>query len=221
MSLRVIGAGVGRTGTTSLKLALEQLLGGPCYHMFEVARHPKHVPIWRAAIDGRLPDWEAIYGKFVATVDWPGAAFWRPLSEFYPEALVLLSVRGSSEEWFRSASGTIDKLLLLKPQPKNREFTAMARELLKTTFTRIPFEQDAAVTAYEGHNAAVRAGVAPERLLEWRVTDGWAPLCERLGVPVPNMPFPRVNTSEEFQAFLERRPEREPWLSRARRRVRR
>lgn len=216
MSLRVIGAGVGRTGTTSLQAALERLLGGRCYHMVEVLRHPRrHTPIWREAVNGGTPDWNLIYEDYVATVDWPGAAFWRPLSEAYPDALVILSVRSSAAEWYESASQTVEKLMLRRPPPKLKDWHAMVHEMLRRTFTPMPFERGTAEAAYERHNAEVRAGIPPQRLLEWNVKDGWGPICERLGVPVPDEPFPRLNTEEEFVAFLESRPKGRSFLPRA------
>lgn len=219
MSLRVIGAGVGRTGSTSLKLALEKLLGGRCYHMYEVFRHPHHVPIWHEAVRGRPPsDWDVIYGEFVAAVDWPTAAFWRPLMEAYPDALVILSLRTDAEEWFASAGSTIGKMMERRPERRLKQWHAMATDLLRTTFTSVPFEHDAATSAYERHNAAVRDGVPAARLLEWHVADGWAPLCERLRLPVPDEPFPRTNTKDEFLAFLDGIDERRSWRRRFRRR---
>src|SRR2546421_3573604 len=106
LDLRVVGAGVGRTGTHSLKLALEQLLGGPCHHMMEVLAHPEQIPTWIAAIEGRAYDWSALLEPYRALVDWPGAAFWPELSAECPDALVLLSVR-DPESWYRSCSNTI------------------------------------------------------------------------------------------------------------------
>lgn len=219
MALRVIGAGVGRTGTTSLKLALERLLDGRCYHMYEVFRNRPHIPQWHAAIRGELPDWDALFEGYAATVDWPAAAFWQPLSEAFPDAVVLLSVRSSPDAWFRSASETINELLLRRPSEENEAWHAMALELLKTTFAPVPFERARAVEAYEAHNDAVRATVPSNRLLEWRVDDGWAPLCDRLGLPVPDEPFPRTNTREEFHAFLERMPEPPSRLERLKERL--
>lgn len=221
MELQVIGAGVGRTGTSSLKVALERLLGGPCYHMYEVLRHPDHVPLWRGAIHGRYPDWGALYAGFAATVDWPGAAFWRPLSEAAPNALVLLSVRSSASEWYQSASNTIEKLLVARPPRESKGWHSMARELLGATFTPLPFERAAAEAAYERHNAEVRASIPADRLLEWNVSDGWEPICERLGVSVPDEPFPHLNTEQGFTAMLERRSADQRILPRLRRRLRR
>jgi len=220
MSLLVIGAGVGRTGTTSLKVALERLLGGPCYHMYEVFRHPAHVPIWHAAVRGEDPDWDALFRGFVATVDWPAAAFWRPLSEAYPDAIVLLSVRDGADAWFRSANPTIGEFLQRPPSEGSEEWYRMAHDLLRTRFTPVPFDEAAAKAAYEKHNAEVRARVPIERLLEWQVSDGWEPLCERLGVPVPDEPFPRLNTIDDYRAHVDRLPRRRSWLRRALGRVR-
>jgi hypothetical protein len=221
MTLRVIGAGVGRTGTTSLKLALDRLLGARCYHMYEVFQHPEHVALWHSAVRGARPDWDAIYGGYGATVDWPGAAFWQPLSESYPDAIVLLSVRDKPEAWFRSVEPTISAYLQRKPQPELAEWHAMAVELLATTFAPVPFNRASAIAAYERHNAAVRASVPTARLLEWQPADGWAPLCERLGLAVPDDPFPHANTTEDYQAVLARVPARPPWHDRALGRIRR
>src|SRR5579862_3266948 len=107
MGLRVIGTGVGRTGTLSLKGALETLLGGPCYHMLEVIGHPEHVPVWRAAGDGEKVDWGALYADYVATSDFPACLFWREYLELYPDAVVVLSTRSSTQAWWESASQTI------------------------------------------------------------------------------------------------------------------
>jgi hypothetical protein len=209
MSLRVIGAGVGRTGTTSLKLALEHLLDGSCYHMYEVFQHPEHISMWHAAVRGPDPDWESLYRGYVATVDWPGAAFWRPLSEAYPGALVLLSVRDSAASWFHSLDATINQFLQRRPQPEAEAWHAMTLDLLRTRFSPIPFDEAAATDAYERHNAEVRAAVPRERLLEWQVVDGWGPLCEGLRVPIPDLPFPHVNTTDDYRAVLDRLPKRE------------
>ncbi|HUI26312.1 MAG TPA: sulfotransferase, partial [Candidatus Kryptonia bacterium] len=104
--MRLIGAGLGRTGTMSLKLALERLLGAPCYHMLEVFGHPDHIAAWHAAADGRMPDWRALLADYAAAVDWPAAAFWPELSAAFPDAVVLLSVR-DPQLWWQSASETI------------------------------------------------------------------------------------------------------------------
>lgn len=106
MSLKVVGAGLGRTGTLSLKHALERLLGQPCYHMAEVFEHPEHVPLWHAAARGELEDWSEIFGGYAAVVDWPAGSFWKEISAAYPDAIILLSTR-DAESWWESASSTI------------------------------------------------------------------------------------------------------------------
>ena len=107
MTLRIVGAGLGRTGTHSLKLALERLLGQPCCHMSEVVQHLDHVPTWHAAIRGETVDWSPVLDGYAAIVDWPGAACWRSIAAAYPDAVVLLSTRADAETWYRSAKATI------------------------------------------------------------------------------------------------------------------
>ena len=108
MSLRVVGAGLPRTGTASLKTALEQLLGAPCYHMRDIPEHPFDLgDSWHGALRGRLPDWDAVYDGYAAAVDWPTSLFWRELSAHYPTATVLLSVRDSAKTWWESANATM------------------------------------------------------------------------------------------------------------------
>lgn len=200
MGLRVVGAGLGRTGTLSLKLALERLLGGPCYHMFEVMAHPEHVDLWRRAYEGDPPLWDAIFGDYVACVDWPAAPWWRELSTEYGDAVVLLSERDSDEQWYRSASRTIFELMeRLDPATPFDGWRAMATRMFEA-FTPDLADERATRRAYLDHNAAVRAGVAPGRLVEWRPADGWGPLCAGLGLAVPDEPFPHTNTTEEFRA---------------------
>jgi hypothetical protein len=196
MGLRVVGAGLGRTGTYSLKLALERLLGAPCYHMAEVFQHPEHVPDWHSAAQGRMPDWDRLFAGYAAAVDWPVSAFWRELSAAYPDALVVLSVR-DPESWWRSTQETIFAHLDKIPDPA---WLAMVQAMMASRFTTALHDHDACVAAFERHNAEVRAAVPPDRLLEWRATDGWGPLCAALGLPVPDEPFPRANTREEWAA---------------------
>ena len=203
--MRVVGVGLGRTGTHSLKIALEQLLGAPCHHMIEVMGSPEQMRLWTAAADGR-PDWPATFNDYVATVDWPGAGFWRALVAQYPDAVVLLSRRPSADAWWKSADETIFELLR-RPMPNDPEMAEW-----KAWFETVPRilarngvdVADAVVSkaAYERHLEDVRAEVPSERLVEWTTGDGWAPLCQALGVPEPAEPFPHVNTTEEFQAFL-------------------
>ena len=201
--LRVVGAGLGRTGTNSLKLALERLTGGPCYHMIELFENPDDLPHWRGAVRDDPPDWRTFPAGYTATVDWPACAFWAGLADAHPDAIVLLSVRDSAEQWWRSFEATI-LAGLSRPvppdQPEWAERRKVTLEMLDRTFTPRWRERDGAMAGYEAHNAAVRQAVPAERLVEWRAGDGWEPICAALGVPVPEEPFPHVNTTEEFQA---------------------
>ena len=200
MSLRVVGAGVGRTGTHSLKVALEHLLGGRCHHMVEVFGNEAQIAGWTSAFEGEPIDWSALMADYVAQVDWPGASFWPELMEANPDALVLLSVR-DADDWYTSASNTIF-MAMGKTDEELGPWMAAVRTMLGRRFSADLSSRDAMITAYERHNAAVRQAVEPGRLLEWTAADGWEPICERLDVPVPEEPFPLTNTTEEFQAMM-------------------
>ena len=193
MSLRIIGAGIGRTGTLSLKLALEQLLGAPCYHMLEVLPRPEHIPLWHDAARGRMPDWHVLFEGYAAAVDWPASAFWPEIVAAYPEALVLLSVR-DSEDWWQSASSTI----FPATQSAEGDWRHMIDAMFAARFTTDIENKAACIAAYEAHNAQVRARVPASRLIEWQPGDGWQPICAALGLAVPSEPFPHTNTTAEF-----------------------
>lgn len=200
--IRVVGAGLGRTGTASLKKALERLLDAPCYHMQEVLEHLDHVPLWHAAIRGEEIDWSRILGGYAAIVDWPGASCWRSIAADNPDAVVLLSTRADAETWYRSAKATIlgDVPEDVKAaQPQLAPFGDMVGDMF-AAFDPNWRDRDAALAAYERHNAAVRAEVPADRFVEWQPGDGWEPLCVALDVPVPDEPFPHTNTTEEFKA---------------------
>jgi hypothetical protein len=206
MGLRVVGAGLGRTGTASLQLALQQLLDGRCYHMGETFGRPDDIPVWHAACNGQLPDWRAFLADYVAAVDWPVCAFWRQLSEEYPDAIVLLSTRSSADAWWKSASDTIFQISTREiPAEHSDVFSAqlaMVKDLFANTFTPRWTDETAAKQAYEEHNAAVRATTDPARLVDWQPGDGWEPLCDALSLPVPSEPFPHVNTTADFRAMI-------------------
>jgi len=205
MELRVVGAGLARTGTASLKLALERLLGGPCYHMIDVWAQPDHIAIWHGAVGGQMPDWNSFLAGYRAAVDLPASAFWRELAAASPQALILLSVRDSPAQWWDSMSHTIVASVGAGPMPGTpyAEFAAMAADLWVTRFgladRSCMSDRAAMIAAYQRHNDTVRAEAPPGRLLEWRPADGWAPLAAALGVPVPGEPFPRVNTRSQFR----------------------
>jgi Sulfotransferase domain len=206
MTIQVIGAGLGRTGTLSLKLALERLLGGPCHHMVELFNHPQQVQGWERALDGRTVDWDALLADYRAVVDWTAAAFLPELSAAYPDATVLLSMR-DVDEWWRSVHDTTFGELQSEPAPASdpweaalapiRQFTI---RLLNSRFTPEWADETAAKEAFARHNDRVRAAVPASRLVEWRPGDGWTPLCAALGLPVPAEAFPHVNTTADFLA---------------------
>jgi hypothetical protein len=192
---------VGRTGTESLKLGLERLLGGRCYHMLELMAKPEGFRHWARAVHDGMPDWDEVFDGYVACVDWPAAAFWPEISATYPDALVLLSVRDTPEEWYRSASETIFALMpeQIPDAGTDRSFLP---EMMATRFTADLQNPAAAIAAYETHNQRVRDTIPPERLLEWRPGDGWGPICAALDLDEPGEPFPHVNTTEMFRSRL-------------------
>lgn len=200
MGLKIVGAGLGRTGTHSLKLALERLLGEPCYHMIELFPRPDHVAMWHAAMRGQEPDWEGMLDGFGAAVDWPAAALWNELHSAFPESIVLLSARASPEQWWNSFSETILQVMRRQPPPEMAEWYAMSEDMLGR-LTPDYEDRETAIAAYESHNQAVRDTVAPHRLIEWRPGDGWGPICDRLGLPEPEEAFPHVNTTDEFRVM--------------------
>jgi len=206
MALRIVGAGLGRTGTASLKLALEQLLDGPCFHMSELFEHPELTPVLHSGARREPVDWEGFPPGYEATLDWPACAFWRELAAANPDAPVLLSTRSSAEKWWESYSQTILKVMTSPVPPDDEAWVArraLMMDLMPSTFAAGWQEREGAIAGYERHNAAVREGIPAERLIDWQPGDGWEPICAVLGVPVPSEPFPHTNTSAEFRAALE------------------
>ncbi|MFQ5698703.1 MAG: sulfotransferase family protein [Myxococcota bacterium] len=206
MTLGVLGAGFGRTGTLSLKLALERLGFGPCYHMLEVMAHPEHSPLWSAAGDGEPVDWDTLFEGYRAAVDWPACRFWRELAQAFPAARIVLSVR-EPERWYESARATIFQAMQLPLPPEAPEWVRaqrdMARKLvLEQTFGGRFEDRDHAIAVYQQHNRDVERAFSPDRLLVHEPAQGWQPLCEFLDTPVPDAPYPRVNSTEEFQSRL-------------------
>ena len=173
MGLKLIGAGLGRTGTLSLKLALEDLLGGSCYHMLEVRERPEDPDIWGDAYEGRLPDWRSFFDTYEAAVDWPASPFWKEMSEAFPHAPILLSVR-DADAWWKSASGTIFVAMetYFKPDAPDDGWTRMGRGMLER-FTPEWRDETAAKAAYLAYNDHVRATAPAHRLVEWNPRDGW------------------------------------------------
>lgn len=204
-SLALIGAGFGRTGTLSLKSALETLGYGPCHHMLEVMKNPGSEKGWheagRAKARGGAYDWASLVSGYRAQVDWPGCHFWRELSQVFPDAPVLLSVR-DPDKWYESAYETIYQVLVRarsSEDPAARARMQMADELIfQTTFAGRFEDRAYAIGVFEAHNAEVERSIPPERLLVYRVSEGWEPLCAFLGRPVPGADFPHVNSRAEF-----------------------
>ncbi|TML19624.1 MAG: hypothetical protein E6G39_01295 [Actinobacteria bacterium] len=203
MTLRVVGAGLGRTGTHSLKLAFEQLFDAPCYHMLEIFQHPEDIVRWQSAAEGVMPDWHQLFANYRAAVDWPASAYWSELADAFPDAIVVLSTR-PTDEWWRSADRTIWAVsrLPVPPDPVAQAQMTMVKLMLSERFTPQWSDETASKVAYERHNERVRATVAPERLVEWQPGDGWARLCAALELPVPDTEFPHVNTTDEFRAMM-------------------
>jgi hypothetical protein len=199
MTLSVIGAGLGRTGTLSLKIALEQLGLGPCYHMKEVFEHLDHVPMWQRAADGEAVDWDALFAGYRSAVDFPAAAFYEALAAHYPAAKVILTVR-DPDRWFQSVDATIFHPLRRPLPAPLADWGRMVRKaILERVFEGDVDDRDHVIACYERHNAAVQRTNPAERLLSYEVSQGWEPLCAFLGVPIPDGPFPKVNTTSEFQ----------------------
>ena len=206
MALQVIGAGFGRTGTLSLKLALERLGVGRCYHMLEFRKRPDHVALWRQVVDGRQDLWHAIFDRYDASVDWPGCRFWRDLANQYPDAKVVLTIR-DPEHWYESISNTIYPWFVRGPsasdRPHDLERRAVTSKLImEQTFDGRLGEREHAIGVFERHNEQVRRTIPSGRLLVYRVTDGWEPLCAFLGRAVPDAQFPHVNSTDDFRTRL-------------------
>lgn len=199
MALEVIGAGLPRTGTWSLGNALGYLLDGRFYHMRSLPGHPFDLgATWEAALAGDSPDWGALFAGYVAAVDWPTSLFWRELSAAYPQAQVLLSVRDSAEAWWASAEATILPYARMSLAPDWEGGDHFRKLLERFTGTAQWDDPATLMAAYERHNAAVRAGVPAGRLLEWHAAEGWEPICDALGLAVPDVPFPWLNQREEW-----------------------
>lgn len=206
MSLLVIGSGFGRTGTMSLKNALETLGFGPCHHMEEVFAHPPQVAHWAAAARGEPVDWHAVFAGYRSQVDWPGAAWWRDLADAFPDAKVIHTER-PAEAWYDSFAATIGKLMAIRKDlplpPHIAQMLDIGTDVVAGhTFGGRPDDRDHAIAVYRQHGAAVRAAIPARRLLVFDPIEGWGPLCRFLGVAVPSAPFPHRNRGAEFWDML-------------------
>jgi hypothetical protein len=197
MALKVIGAGVGRTATFSMKFALEHLGLGPCYHMSEVlAAARRNIPLWLDVVDGK-PDWDAIFDGFQSTTDYPACTFWRELADYYPEARVILTVR-DADRWFDSVSHTIFSEAMQGSLAGSPAEAMMKGTIFKAFGDRIN-DRDFMTSWFNNRNQEIIDTLPPERLLVYKPAEGWEPLCEFLGVDVPDGPFPRVNSRDELE----------------------
>jgi len=206
MPLDILGAGFGRTGTMSLKLALDELGRGPTYHMVEVFEHPEHIPLWVSAQSGETP-WDTIFEGYRAAVDWPAAGYWKPLLARYPDAKVILTTR-APERWYTSVSNTIYPSSRRGAEPDDvpphvKAQREMASALVwDGVFEGRFHEREFALEVFERWNAEVQATVPSEQLLVFEVKEGWEPLCAFLDEPVPDAPFPRSNSTAEFRRMV-------------------
>jgi hypothetical protein len=202
MSLAVIGSGFGRTGTLSLKTALEMLGFGPCHHMEEVFQHPEQVPYWQAIAARKPVDLKQVYTGYRAQVDWPGAHVWREAAAVFPQAKIVHSVR-PEESWWKSYSATIGKFFDmykdLELPPHIRAMSDAGYEIIvNQTLGGKTLDKERALAAYRKREADVRAAIPADRLMVFDVAEGWEPLCRFLGVTVPDAPFPRLNSTDQF-----------------------
>ena len=215
MSIQVIGAGFGRTGTKSLQLALEILNFNQCYHMEALLRNPDHVIQWKNAYLENPVEWEFIFKDYKAIVDFPGSIYYKELAQHYPDAKVILTIR-DPESWYKSALKTIFsfdpgvklKLKMLLKLP----FSSTARNLLKVVtlndksiwgkFFEGKFkDHDYVISKFNSHIEEVKQTIPENRLLVFEVKDGWEPLCEFLNLPIPNIPFPNTNSGKDFHSW--------------------
>jgi len=195
MALSIIGAGFGRTGTDSMRFALNHLGFGPCHHMHEVLDNAEQRRLWRAKANGACIDWEQLFEGYSSCVDWPSVFYWRELAEAYPDAKVLLTSR-STESWLESMKKTIFRVL----RDKRESDSVGSKVIAAGTFDWRLDDDDYVVSVFERHMAEVQNTIPSERILVYQLGDGWQPLCEFLNVSVPDEPFPRTNSASEFNS---------------------
>ena len=204
MGLNIIGAGFGRTGTQSLKQAIEILGFGPCHHMYEVRNSPRQIKMWQAIAAGGAADWDAVFDGFSAQVDWPAAAYWRELAAHFPQAKVILSVR-DPVAWHESMLQTIVPSSTIgaeqDPDANGRAGSEIIRKVaLEGIFGGRITDRAFALERFARHRQDVVETIPSDRLLVFDVREGWGPLCHFLNRPVPEMPFPSSNSVSEFRA---------------------
>ena len=205
MALRVIGAGFGRTGTLSLKTALEQLGYSPCHHMMEVSKDFRQIKWFLRAANGEKVDWDEVFAKFDAAVDWPAAAYYQELADYYPDAKIILSVR-DPEAWYESAKETIFTIPPNFPRwirylfpPANKFIQMVEKTVWENEFNGRFQDKEEAKKVFLQRIDAVKAKIPSARLLVQEAKDGWEPLCRFLDVPFPKHDYPRVNEGHEIK----------------------
>lgn len=196
MSLKVIGAGLGRTATFSLKFALEHLGLGPCYHMSEVfAGARRNIPLWLDVVRS-MADWDTIFAGYQSTTDYPARSYWRELAAYYPNAKVVLTVR-DADSWFESVTETI-----FSEQMQGSLAGSPAEEMMRRTifdaFGGRVKDREFMTDWFKRRNQAVIDALPAHRLLVYSPKEGWGPLCSFLGIAVPDTPFPRINSRDEL-----------------------
>ena len=199
MALKIIGAGLGRTGTASLKVALEQLGMGKCYHMTDVLQDPPRGKAWVEAAKGNA-DWDTIFDGYGGSVDYPGCTFWEELADYYPDAKIILTTR-DPVRWWESSNETIMSEMLVEGI-KGSPFGELMQRIVFDTVDNRMRDKDFMVSYFEKRNAEIIEEVPPERLLVYQVREGWGPLCEFLGKPIPEVEFPRINSREETRELI-------------------
>ena len=193
MGLAVIGAGFGRTGTESMKFALEMLGFGPCHHMHEIEPGSELSRFWRDAVTNESPDWETGLAGYGSTVDWPSAYWWRELSEFYPDAKVILTWR-DAQSWYKSFSHTIQQVIQRTEDPDSLGRALIERRIFGGRLS----DAEHVIAVYEQNIQDVQETIDADRLLIYSLGAGWEPLCRFLDVPVPDVPFPNSNNARDF-----------------------
>ena len=196
--IKVIGAGISRTGTYSFKLAMEQLGFEKCHHMMEVIDNPDQAPLFLAAAKGEATDWKALFKGYQATCDFPSCFFWRELLDAYPAAKVILTSR-DPESWYKSMTETIIPAMKHTMATIDSPMVKMGEEIIFNQFFASNLDDKShVIEAFNQHNQRVRDTVPANRLLEFDAREGWEPLCHFLNLPTPAEPYPKTNSTDEF-----------------------
>jgi hypothetical protein len=202
--MRVMNVGIGRTGTQSVKAALELLGLGPCYNMEDAWGQPGHLEIWESAFDGQAVDWEALLGDYGSGVDFPICSFWEELVEAFPEASIILTVR-DAHRWFDSYQATLRAAQKreMPPIPLVGRWQQLGIRSVERLHPAGDLDnREVMVAAFERHNRRVLEAVTDRTVLVYDVKDGWGPLCNHLGLELPSLPFPHTNDRDWFQSLL-------------------